>query len=362
MQGLRLIGVVVLIGLVINLGVFWVSKMTTSPPRGGFGLPQMSDPDEALGAVGGRNPRGRGTPSPGLGLMSITPSEYNRLKSIERQMLAARSQPNAPPVDVHVAQNAVGIGSSGWLPKMKVEPYSGSVSGPGPSKFIRDLERLKVGRGLTDREFMDRWVPTLLTEEAFDWFIDHPTWETFREFKTDLLERFQMPNSDNIIFEKILARVQGDKEPMADYADAMLKLFRQLANPWSEEQKIRFIYRNLSQPIKIILSVQSYDSVLEMVAHATSLEEAKRPVNRGRSENFRERDSFNQQESNANPGSTDRGGQGNRPRTSNSACYICGDLEHYARSCPRRFRDNQSGNDRGGPSGNQRGAPRNQQK
>jgi len=41
-------------------------------------------------------------------------------------MLAARLQPNAPPMDVPVAHNAVGIGSSGWLPKVKVEPYSGA--------------------------------------------------------------------------------------------------------------------------------------------------------------------------------------------------------------------------------------------
>jgi hypothetical protein len=206
-------------------------------------------------------------------------------------------------------------------PKVKIEPYNGSPAGSGPKAFLVKLEQLKISSNVTDRQFLDRYIPPLLEDEALDWFLNHPTWHSWVEFKTELMEQFQLPNADMSIQELLLKRRQNENEGVAEYAEAILNLCRQLMTSPSEQEKIWFIYRNFVEPLKLMMSTHQYHTVRALIAGARRVEAAMVTPDVARTSGI------------------------TRPRVeakpSGSAfkdrlCFTCGEAGHLSRACPQR--------------------------
>jgi hypothetical protein len=227
----------------------------------------------------------------------------------------------------------------GWKgPKVDVEPYSGSPAGPGPKQFLIRVEQLKIGRRLSDRDLLDSWIPTLLVDEALDWFLGHESWTSWAEFKFDFKSHFQLPNADDGVYRAIVSRRQKSGESVAVYAEDMLRLFRQLAEPATEKEKIRFIRLNMDYTLRFMLSTHSYDTVRALIADARLVETEAGIGTPG--EKSAEKGPRREAESTSS---------GPRAR----ACYICNDTNHLAGQCPQRVGRSQEGQQ----SGNARGTP-----
>jgi hypothetical protein len=236
------------------------------------------------------------------------------------------------------------------VPKMLVDPYGGSPAGPGPKQFLVKAEQLKIGQNIPDRKFLDQWVPTLLVDDALEWFLDQPTWRTWGEFKVDFMQQFQLPNADDVVHEAILRRRQKDGEGIAEYAEEMLKLFRQLLVTPSEKEKIRLIYRNMVKDLRILLSRESFVSVRSMIGEARRVEAAAL----GDEPPFSGAVGPKRQQSVQEP----RRGPPPNQGVSDRVCFTCGEAGHFSRACPQRVVGNttDSGNAPGTSSVRQGGS------
>jgi len=99
-----------------------------------------------------------------------------------------------------------------WVPKIDVEPFDGNPVGSGPRKFLQKCEQLKKGKRIPEKIFIENWIPILLTGAALEWFQALPQIKSWDEFKLRLISKYQMPNSDEMILEKLYARKQRDGE------------------------------------------------------------------------------------------------------------------------------------------------------
>ena len=52
-----------------------------------------------------------------------------------------------------------------------------------------------------EEEFIRRWIPTLLVDEAWDWYRAQPGFGSWDIFKVRMYEHFQPRNSDDRIHE-----------------------------------------------------------------------------------------------------------------------------------------------------------------
>ena len=325
--------------------------MTTpsGTPRGmGRGYTPWSGEESGVrGVVNGQLNPSAYPPGQGRGVIpervGIDVEEYRRLRTIEANWLRFINQGNrdSPAEPDAGAVCAGGCRARERYPKVIVNPYAGSPTDSGPKKFLQQAEQLKVGQNLGDRVFLDRWVPTLLTDEALDWFLGQPAFNSWAEFKVELSEKFQAPNADDVTYELIISRLQGPDESVEAYVHDMMFLFRKMQQPVAELERVRLIYRNLRNPLRVLMSLLTIDSVQTLVARAMRLESAAK-----------------QREFSLpllTPEHTERPNvSGARPKTRGSEqtdyCYICGEEGHYARSCPRRVKSqapNGSGNDTG---------------
>jgi len=296
-----------------------------------------SDPPP-LGAGGGLSPGGH--------QFLIGYDEYRRLRLLEVEALAARARQGISSSGQPGTGNPCCGGHCGRrerYPMVNVTPYDGGPTGAGLKKFLQTAEQLKVGQHLGDRIFLDRWVPTLLVDEALDWFSAQPTFNSWNEFKAELTGRFQLPNADDVTYEMILARQQGSDETVEAYVKDMLHLFRRMQVPLREAERVRLVFRNLKDPMRVLVSSQVHDNVQSLVAHAQRLEAAAK-LN---------------EFSVANPGPVPPApvAPPRQPRSSQADryCYICGEAEHFARSCPCRVRPDSSGRQGNDRQGNDRG-------
>jgi len=129
------------------------------------------------------------------------------------------------------------------------------------------------------------------------------------------------------------------------YVEALRLLFQELVIPISEAEKVRLTFRNLAEHLQLMLCNREYGSVRELVADATRVEFRAKRLLGSREPSVRDR------EEERPSGKSDRAGretrEGNRGTPS---CYICGNPNHFARSCPQRMRATGEG------QGNARGA------
>ena len=312
-------------------------------------MPRLSfGPRSELGARG----RGRGWTPFVAGLRDDRPRVDQHANSCAdagqvRETAGVHVLGTEPPGATGVAS----VGSHQW-PKVKVEPYTGSPLLPGPKVFLRDCERLIVSVGCSEQDFLRRWIPTLLVEEAWDWFMDNRDITTWREFKLLMMEFFQPHNSDDRIHELILGRQQKEGESVVEYADAMLKLFARLLVPLSEGEKIRLMYRNMADHIQLMLCTKEFTRVRQLIYDAERVEGKSKALLTPKPSSS---GGFVKKAQEPKKGDFRMEGVGSGKR---KACYICGDPNHFARACPRRVRDQPSENESRGSSSDTSGAPR----
>ena len=84
-----------------------------------------------------------------------------------------------------------------------------------------------------------------------------------------------------VFMRRHLARRHREDESVLQYVEALRLLFRELLESLSEAEKVRLTFRNLAEPIQLMLCNQVYDSVRQLVADAHRVEyRAKRLGNR----------------------------------------------------------------------------------
>jgi hypothetical protein len=112
--------------------------------------------------------------------------------------------------------------------------------------FLERAEELRRARGLTHEQLFQSAVD-LFSGSALVWYRStvgriHTWGELCKEMKLV----FQSPDYDDMLDQEIMSRTQGEQEPIDIYLAAMEGLYKRLANPVPESQRLRRILKNLN--------------------------------------------------------------------------------------------------------------------
>ena len=196
-------------------------------------------------------------------------AEYTRLLAIEAQVRADAARNLQAP---SVLNNLVQPLPAAWTPKIQVEPYDGNPVGPGPHEFLKKAEQLRTGKGIPEDIFLNNWIPSLLTGSALKWYLQSPVITSWDEFKSRLIAKYQMPNHDDVIFERLYARKQLEGEKVSTYVGDMNSLIQRLTRNMPEEEQVRLVYMNMAPALQLLMCTKSYTSLIELVADACKVE------------------------------------------------------------------------------------------
>ena len=254
----------------------------------------------------------------------VDAAEYTRLLVLEAQVQSDKIKASQSPSS-QLGQNQPL--PAAWTPKIEVSPYDGNPVGPGPRDFLIKAEQLKEGKAIPERIFLDNWVPILLTGLALEWYRTQPRWRSWIEFRFALTHKFQMPNRNGMILERLYGRKQGEKELVDNYIKAMIVLINQLDNGMSESDQVRIVEMNLLEPIKLLMSTKCYTSLLELAMDAQKIESRLNKTNVKVESTVPVYPAPDQKPKNSK---------------SNLTCYNCGKVGHKIAQCflPRKNKNN----------------------
>lgn len=130
--------------------------------------------------------------------------------------------------------------------------------------FLERAEELRRARGLTHQQLFQSAVD-LFSGSALVWYRSTVgrihTWE---ELCKELKLVFQSPDYDDMLCQEIMNRTQGDQEPIDLYLAAMEGLYKRLANPIAEPQRLQQILKNLNPYLQDKLCLITISSLEEL--------------------------------------------------------------------------------------------------
>lgn len=137
-----------------------------------------------------------------------------------------------------------------------------------PEEGLQSVTTFKSSLGLTDTQVLKE-LPRFLGREPRKWFsvlrTHIATWAEFCElFRTVFL-----PAEDKeCVWRGILDRVQHPQEPLPTFAAHMLREFKWLRNPPSEQEQIELIFKHAQEKYRVALCGARVTSVIELYLQA----------------------------------------------------------------------------------------------
>lgn len=138
------------------------------------------------------------------------------------------------------------------------------------NSFLERVEELRISRGVT-KERLLRSAPELFTKDALLWF-RMGTFTSWDDLVQKLRYAFQPHDYEYALWEEIRRRTQGAQERVINYIAIMENLFKKLASPPSEEQRVELIRRNMLPYIQTGLSLRNLGSINELCSLAKAIE------------------------------------------------------------------------------------------
>ena len=121
-------------------------------------------------------------------------------------------------------------------------------------EFLVRINECKTASVLKDDELL-RALPLLLVQPALNFYRNkQDTWRNWRDFERDLKSQYQHALYSERLLDQIRERKQGQNEPMHDYINAMLFLYKRLPTPTTDKTKIQTIFINMKPEVQPLLS------------------------------------------------------------------------------------------------------------
>lgn len=148
--------------------------------------------------------------------------------------------------------------------------YDGQSSLP---TFLERLEEIRQSRGVTKDRLLQSAVE-LFEKDALLWYRmnNFTSWE---DLVGKLRDAFQPYDYENALWDEIRRRTQGTHERVISYVSVMESMFRRLPTKPSEDERVRIIRRNMLPYIQTQMSLQSTNSLQDLIRIARMVEDTE---------------------------------------------------------------------------------------
>ena len=119
--------------------------------------------------------------------------------------------------------------------------------------FLERINDLKQSSNVNNTELLSA-MPELLRDTALLWYRNNKhrliSWELFeKEFKLNFLA----VDIEDALIDEIRLRTQGEKESLSDYVTALCTLMRRLPTPYTTDQELKLLRKNLRPDYKLFI-------------------------------------------------------------------------------------------------------------
>jgi hypothetical protein len=167
--------------------------------------------------------------------------------------------------------------------KWRIE-FRGDENGISLNDFISQVEHFQKAEAVSDAELRDS-VIHLLKGQALTWYRafhnEYPSWP---DLKYALRKEFLPGAYQHYLRQEIEARVQGEDEKFSVFLASMEMLFKNLAYPISEAEKIDILRRNMHPELAEKFAVFSIRSIPELSSIVKNLESVRYAAQRRNSQ------------------------------------------------------------------------------
>lgn len=140
------------------------------------------------------------------------------------------------------------------------------------TNFLERLEEIRISRGVSHEQLL-RSACELFTKDALLWYRTH-NFITWDDLVSQLKEDFQPYDYEYELWEEIRKRTQGGREKVIVFISSMENLFNRLGTSKPREKdRVKMIQRNLLPYIQSQLTLQTINTIPELIKLARSVEE-----------------------------------------------------------------------------------------
>lgn len=142
--------------------------------------------------------------------------------------------------------------------------FSGTEGSLDAIAFLERVHELRIARGVNHDQLFNGAVD-LFKEPALSWYrsIRHDVFSWF-DLESRIKETFISPNHDEDVIDQIKSRKQGETETLTAFISVLRMKFSRLLKPWSVEDQINLVRRNLKPDISqqlALMSIKSYEEL-----------------------------------------------------------------------------------------------------
>src|SRR3978361_857427 len=142
--------------------------------------------------------------------------------------------------------------------------FSGTGEGLNAIAFLERVHELRIARGANYDQLFNGAVD-LFKEPALSWYrsIRQDVFSWF-ELENKIKETFVSPNHDEDLIDQIRARKQSETETLTAFISVLRMKFSRLLKPWSVEDQINLVRRNLKPDVSqqlALMSIKTYEEL-----------------------------------------------------------------------------------------------------
>lgn len=164
------------------------------------------------------------------------------------------------------------------ISSLRVSKWGLKFAGKGGeslNEFLTRVDEIRIARGVSKAELL-RSALDLFEDKALIWYrANKSSCVSWDALVSELKAAFLPANYDDRLVEEIRLRTQGKDESIDVYIAVMHGLFSRLATPYSEEQRLKILLRNVSPFYQTQLSLVTVSTTNELIRYGRALEATK---------------------------------------------------------------------------------------